>query len=202
MQPRLFIHQKITAFANKYVIYEATVDGSVGPVTAFAQQKRLAFKEKVTLYTNESKTSVQCTFRAEKVLDVHGRYIVEDVAGHPIGMFRKEFKKSLLVSSWVLMDASGVEQFVVKESNVTLAVLRRFIGFVPLLGDFLELAIKFFKYHFVFIDVASGQEVGRYTKVTLFRDRYEIALTDEAWARLDTRVFGAMGVALDALQSR
>jgi hypothetical protein len=156
----------------------------------------------VTIYNNEQKDAVAFTFRAEKVFDVHGRYLVEDAAGQLVGMFRKEFKKSLLVSSWIMMDPEGRDGLMVKESNTTLAVLRRFIGFVPFLGDILEILIKFFKYHFMFVDITSGQVVGEYRKTTLFRDRYTISLTDDAWARLDKRVFVAMGVALDALQSR
>ncbi len=202
MLPRLIIHQKITAFANKYLAYDTLPSGETGQVVAFAQQKRFAFKEKVTIYNNEQKDAVAFTFRAEKVFDVHGRYLVEDTAGQLIGMFRKEFKKSLLVSSWIMMDPEGRDVLMVKESNTTLAVLRRFIGFVPFLGDILEILIKFFKYHFMFVDITSGQVVGEYRKTTLFRDRYTISLTDDAWARLDKRVFVAMGVALDALQSR
>ena len=202
MRPRLTIEQKITAFVNKYKVLEPLQDGGQDTLKALAQQKRLAFKEQVTFYTDEQKSTVSFSFRAEKVMDVHGRYIVEDAAGTVVGMFRKEFKKSLLVSSWVVMNPDGQEVFRVKESNVTLAVLRRFIGFVPFVGELLDLAMNFFKYHFSFIDITSGQEVGQYKKTTLFRDHYGLAVTDEAWSRLDWRVFAAVGVALDALQSR
>lgn len=202
MKPQLIIEQKITAFTNKYKALKATEAGEAGDLIAFAQQKRLAFKEKVTFYGDEQKTSELFTFRAEKIMDVHGRYIVEDGNGQVIGMFRKEFKKSLLVSSWVLMAADGNELFSVKENSVAIAVLRRFIGFVPFVGDILDIAIKFFRYHFVFSDIATGQEVGQYKKTKLFRDHYLLSTTDDAWSKLDWRVFAAMGVALDALQSR
>ncbi|MES2876267.1 MAG: hypothetical protein V4678_02230 [Patescibacteria group bacterium] len=202
MQPRLVIEQKITAFVNKYKVLNVNEAGDSGQLIALAQQKRLAFKEKVQFFTDEQKSAVAFTFRAEKIMDVHGRYIVEDTDGTVVGMFRKEFKKSLLVSSWVLMDADGTELFRVKESNVTIAVLRRFIGFVPLIGDLLDIALNFFKYHFSFTDIQSDQEVGKYEKTTLFRDYYRLSVEDSAWARLDWRVFAAMGVALDALQSR
>jgi hypothetical protein len=202
MQPRLHIEQKITAFVNKYAIFDANEARSQKELLAFAQQKRLAFREKVTFYTDEQKTAEAFTFRAEKLMDVHGRYLVEDVNGQVLGMFRKEFKKSLLVSSWVIMDAGGTELFRVKESNVTIAVLRRFIGFVPLVGDILDIMMNFFRYHFSFVDVTSDQEVGQYKKTTLLRDQYELLVGDAAWDKLDWRVFAAMGVALDALQSR
>lgn len=202
MKPRIIVQQKITAFVNKYKILSVEESGVTGNQVAFAQQKRLAFKEKVTFYTDEQKAAEAFTFRAEKVMDVHGRYIVEDMSGQVIGMFRKEFKKSLLISSWVLMDKDGNELLQVKESNVTIAVLRRFVGFIPFVGDLLDIALNFFKYHFSFIDIRSQAEVGQYKKTTLFRDHYQLSMTDEAWARLDWRVYAAMGVALDALQSR
>lgn len=197
MEPRLIIEQKITAFANKYKVHDEQKN-----LIALAQQKRLAFKEKVTFYNDEKKSEEVFTFRAEKVMDVHGRYFVEGANGEKIGMFRKEFKKSLLVSSWVLMDADGNDVYRVKENNVVIAVLRRFIGFVPFIGELLELVIMFFRYHFEFIDMKSGEVVGKYRKTKLFRDHYELETTDEAWNALDWRVFAAMGVALDALQSR
>lgn len=202
MKPRLIIEQKITAFVNKYKVLDVNANGDAGELKALAQQKRLAFKEKVIFYTDEQKSAEAFTFRAEKVMDVHGRYFVEDTQGNVLGMFRKEFKKSLLVSSWVLMDANGTELLQVKESNVAIAVLRRFIGFVPLIGDLLDIAMNFFRYHFSFVDLTTQQEVGQYKKTTLFRDHYGLSLTDDAWARLDWRVYAAIGVALDALQSR
>ena len=202
MKPRLITQQKITAFVNKYKILQGDENGQPEQLVALAQQKRIAFKEKVTFYSDEKKTSVAFTFRAEKVFDVHGRYIVEDADGAVVGMFKKEFKKSLLVSTWKVLDASGNELFTVKESNVALAVLRRFVGWIPFVGDVLEIIIKFFKYHFSYIDSTTGQEVGQYRKTTLFRDHYMLSMTDEAYAKCDWRVLAAMGVGLDALQSR
>jgi hypothetical protein len=202
MKPRLIIEQKITAFVNKYKIFAVTEAGEKAQLVGLAQQKRLAFKEKVTFYQDEAKTQPAFTFRAEKVLDVHGRYFVEDMNGQLLGMFQKKFAKSLLNSTWTVLDVNGAELFHVQESNMVLAVLRRFIGFVPYLGDLLELVIKFFRYHFIFADAASGEEVGRYEKITLFRDHYKLSMTDQAASRCDWRVLAAVGVALDALQSR
>ena len=202
MKPRLIIQQKITAFTNIYKILDANEAGEGGLLRAYAQQKRLAFKEKVTFYNDEEKTQEIFTFRAEKVMDVHGRYLVEDTSGNLIGMFKKEFKKSLLNSTWNVMDQNGNTVFVVKESNQYLALARRFLALIPYVGDLLELVTDFMKYHFVFLDSSNEQPVGKYQKTTLFRDHYTLALTDDAAARVDWRVLAAMGVALDALQSR
>src|SRR6478736_7690705 len=74
MKPRLYFEQKITAFVNKYKVLGVTEAGEQADLLAMAQQKRLAFKEKVTFYTDEQQTQPSFTFRAEKVMDIHGRY--------------------------------------------------------------------------------------------------------------------------------
>jgi hypothetical protein len=202
MEPRLVVQQKITAFVNKYKVFGANGDGTAASLVALAQQKRLAFKEKVMFYTDEKRDKLSFTFRAEKVLDVHGRYFVEDANGKLLGMFKKEFMSSLVNSTWKILDIEGNEQYMIRESNQVIAVLRRFIGQIPILGDIGELVMMFFKYHFEFVDVRTGQVVGMYQKTKLIRDHYTLSMTNEAWGSTDWRVFAAMSVALDALQSR
>lgn len=202
MKPRLFIEQKITPFANQYKIFGADDAGNQASITAFAQQKRLAFKEKVTFYTDEQKTTTAFTFRAEKVFDVHGRYIVEDENGAVIGMFKKEFKQSFITSTWKILDKDGGELFTLTESSTALALFRRYSTWIPIVGDIIELVVMFLKYHFVFTKPNSEDVDGRYQKTTLFRDHYTLSMTDEAYARCDWRLLAAMGVGLDALQSR
>lgn len=201
MNPKLIVEQKITAFVNKYAVYMAQPDGQKGQLVAFAQQKRMAFKEKVTFYADEAKSQPLCTLRAEKVFDVYGRYLVEDMQGQQIGAFRKQFKKSLLNSTWNIL-SKNEPMVIVKESNQLLAVARRFGGLVPVVGEFIDLLTVFLRYHFVFVDSVTDQEVGRYRKTTLFRDHYELHMTDDAYNRRDWRLWAAFAVALDALQSR
>lgn len=201
MNPKLVVEQKITAFVNKYSVFNANPDGRKGQLVALAQQKRLAFKEKVTFYSDETKTKETFSFRAEKTFDIHGRYFVEDPQGQRVGVFGKIFGKSLLVSSWNIFNAQDQVVMTVAESNVLLAVLRRFLGYIPYIGDFLSLIILLFKYHFTFTD-AQGRLVGKYQKTTLFRDHYLLSMTDEAYASEDWRTYAALAVGLDALQSR
>lgn len=198
MQPRLNVRQLIRPLVNKYEITQVDND----QIVAVAQQKRLAFKEKVTFYSDQAQTTPTFSFRAEKVMDVHGRYFVEDENGASIGSFKKEFKKSLVNSTWVLFDASGQQRYVVNESNQTVAMARRYVGWIPIIGEIMELATNFIKYHFQFTDIASGDVSGMYKKTALFRDRYQLMMTDEAYDSIDWRVYAAFCVALDALQSR
>jgi uncharacterized protein YxjI len=201
MKPRLIVKQKITAFVNRYEIYSATDNGEQGKLVAFAEQKRLAFKERVDFYADTDKRKSIFVLRAEKVMDVHGKYFIEDTKGNRLGAFKKEFKKSLLNSTWNILDGKDKPALVINESNQVIAILRRFLQFIPIVGDAMDLVMNFFKYHFVFRD-SKGREQGRYIKTALFRDFYRLEMTDTAYDSQDWRTMAAFAVALDALQSR
>lgn len=202
MKPRLIVEQKITAFTNQYRVYGANEDGSKASLVAFAQQKRLAFKEKVSFYSDETKQNLVFTLRAEKVMDVHGNYFVEDPSGSRIGAFKKQFKRSLINSTWNILDSNNTPTLVVSESNSVLAVVRRYGGYLPFIGFISELVTAFLRYHFIFKKPESGEVRGTYTKTTLFRDHYSLDMDEDTYAAHDWRVLAAMAVALDALQSR
>ena len=202
MKPQLIIEQKITAFVNKYAVYIANEQGEKGQLVAFAQQKRLSFKEKVTFYSDDQQAQPIFTFRAEKVMDIHGRFLVEDIDGNLIGTFKKQFKQSLIKSTWNVLDANDQPKIEISENSLTLALLRRFAGFLPFVGDIVEILTWFLRYHFTLTDTATNQEIGQYKKTTLFRDHYLLSMSDESYAQYDWRTLAAVAVALDALQSR
>lgn len=96
---RFTVMQKITLMVNRYEIRTAGHDGRPGEVLAFAQQKRTAFREQVTFYRDESRTTPLFSFKARQRLDIGATYDVLDAAGQPIGSFRKDFGASLLRST-------------------------------------------------------------------------------------------------------
>jgi hypothetical protein len=191
--PAFSMKQRITMMANKYELIATNPDGSDGPLLAFAQQKRMAFKEQVTFYSDDSKSQVVFSFKARKAIDLGSGYDVFDANGHAIGWFKKEFGKSLLRSSWQLATA-GLEADG-QERNQTVAIVRRVWEFVPFVG---EIPLPFI-FHFDYTDRATGQPVLSVERKVSVRDRYRITVQDP---RLDFRVAAAMTVALDALQSR
>jgi uncharacterized protein YxjI len=193
------IQQKITALVNQYTIYEAEANGEAGAVVGFAQQKRFSFKEKIIIYTDDTKQQVAYEIQARQVLDFGARYDVTDTAGTLLGTVGKDFKSSLLRSTW-LVYAPGQEEtplLVVQERNKNLAILRRVWEFLPYISD-----IPFFvKYHFDFTNPTDQQVVATYQKTTTFRDHYQLTIQENA-DLVDPRVLISLGVMLDALQSR
>lgn len=191
--PLFFIRQKITLMVNRYEILGANPDGTEGAMLAFAQQKRMQFKEEVIFYTDETKTRRVFSFKARQGLDIRAQNDVFDEAGHPLGSFKKEFGASLLRSTWHL-DTPGL-QALGQERRMGIAILRRVWDFIPYLGD---VWVPFI-FHFDFVDKATNQVVMTSERVKSVRDRYTVTVPDP---RIDFRVAAAMAVALDALQSR
>lgn len=191
--PRFFVSQKITMMVNRYDVLAANPDGTPGALMAFAQQKRMTMKEEVIFYADETKSRRVFSFQARQILDVRAEQDVFDEGGQRIGGFKKEFGASLLRSTWRL-DCNGI-QAVGQERRMSIALLRRFWGALPYIGD----VWVPFVFHFDFVDQPSGQTVMVSERQVSVRDRYDITVNDP---RLDFRVAASMAVALDALQSR
>lgn len=190
--PAFYVKQKLTVMVNRYRIIEALPDGSEGRLLAFAQQKRMSFKEKVTFYVDENKTQELFSFKARQGLDVRAEHDVFDAEGNSIGWFKKDFTASLMRSTWHLR--CGDLEAVGKERNATIAVVRRVWDFIPILG---EIWVPFL-FHFDFVD-PQGNIVMSSVRKAQIRDNYTVTVPDE---RFDFRVAASMAVALDALQSR
>ncbi len=190
--PAFYVKQKITVMVNRYSIIEALPDGSEGRLLAFAQQKRMSFKEKVFFYSDESRTEELFSFKARQGLDVRAEHDVFDETGNAIGYFKKDFTASLMRSTWHLR--CGELEAVGQERNATVAVLRRLWDFIPVIGD---IWVPFL-FHFDFVD-PTGTIVMSSVRKMQIRDSYTVTVPDE---RLDFRVAASMAVALDALQSR
>jgi uncharacterized protein YxjI len=184
-EQRLILRQRIRMMVNQYEVHAVEQDGSEGPLLAFAQQKRMALKEQVTLYTDDTKQQPVLGFKARSVMDLGATYDVTDAAGNPIGLFRKDFARSLLRSTWHL-EQPGLAPITGQERNQVVAILRRFTDF-----------LSWLPYHFDF--TANGQPAFSVVKKWGLRDRYLVEIQEP---HLDRRLVIAMAVALDALQAR
>jgi len=182
--PAFFVKQKLTLMVNRYEIRAVADDGQPGDLIAVAQQKRMAFKEQVTFYTDEERTRAVFSFKARQVIDLNAGYDVFDENGEAIGFFRKDFGKSLLRSTFHIEGPgyAGTGQ----ERNQVVAILRRFTEL-----DFLPI-------HFDYVS-SEGQPLISIERRFAFRDKYTVTVHDP---RIDFRVAAAVAVAMDALMQR
>ncbi len=182
--PMFFLKQKFAMTTNRYELIAVNPDGSFGQSFGVAQQKRMAFKEEVTFYADETKARPVFSFKARKAIDLNAGYDIFDEAHNQIGFFRKDFGKSLLRSTFHVEGPgyTGTGQ----ERSQAVALLRRFAD------------IPFLPIHFDFV-TPEGQALLGVERQGSVRDKYTVHVPDQ---RVDFRVAAAIAVGLDALMQR
>lgn len=182
--PHFVVKQKLTMMVNRYEVSESDESGNPTRLMALAEQKRMAFKEQVTFFSDASKARAVFGFKARRKLDLNAGYDITDETGAQIGFFRKDFGASLLRSTFHVEGPgyTGTGQ----ERNQVAGLLRRFteLDFIPI--------------HFDFVD-AGGAPLFSVERRMSIGDRYRVTVPDQ---RVDFRVAAAVAVALDALMAR
>jgi hypothetical protein len=190
-----FVDQLIRPIANLYRISTLGPDGSSpGQPLAFVRQKKLAIKEDIRFFADETEAEELFRIKARAVFEVRGRFDVTTPEGERIGLLEKVFGISLLRSTWRLYDANEQQVALAQEKSMPVAILRRAIDLVPY-GELVPIL-------FQFTIQMDGREVGDLRRPIGLRDRYILKLGGDPDRRIDRRVAVALAIALDALQSR
>ena len=187
-EDRFEISQLIRPMVNLYKI-------SAGPTPiAFVRQKRMAIKEDIRFFADENEARELWRIKARSLMEFGGRYDVTTPEGERIGVLGKVFGKSLLRSTWSIMDTDEQELAVAKERSVPIAIIRRVIDAVPY-GDFVPIP-----FHFTIDDGA--RHIGDLNRRFGVRDTYDLDVSGDVERKIDRRLAVSLGIALDALQSR
>jgi len=181
------LDQLIRPVANLYKVSALAPGDEAGAPVAFVRQKKLAIREDLRFFADESESEELFRVKARQVVDVGGRYDVTTPAGERIGVLQRRFAQTLLRTTWAILDADEGSLAEVTESSTARAIFRRVVD-VPLL------------YHFSI--VVDGRQVGEVRRVFTLRDRYVMTLGGDIDRRLDRRLAVALLVVLDALQAR
>jgi hypothetical protein len=182
--PTFYVKQKFAMTTNRYELYAANPDGSFGQLMGVAEQKRLAFKEQVTFYSDQTKARPVFSFKARAVMELNAGYDVLDEAGHQLGFFRKEFGASLMRSTFQIEGPGYTGRG--QERSQAVALIRRFTD------------IPFLPIHFDFVTPEGAPLLGVERQGSV-RDKYTVHVPDQ---RVDFRVAAAVAVGLDALMQR
>ena len=180
----LELRQRLTAVKNRYDIVRAdpgTPEANVG----FVEQKRFTLKERITVFTDETKNEVLFTIGARNIMEIKGTYDIDDVNGQRLATITKEFGKSLMRSTYTVETPLG--NLTVTERSMAVAILRRVQNNIPL-------PIRFD------VKAPDGTAVATVDrKIMRLRDLYYIRVYDD---RLEWRLAAAIGVACDAFMNR
>ena len=182
--PTFFVKQRFAMTTNRYELYAANPDGSFGQLMGLAEQKRFAFKEQVTFFSDDTKSRPVFAFKARRAIDLNAGYDITDESGQQIGFFRKDFGASLLRSTFHVEGPGYVGTG--QERSQAVALIRRFTD------------IPFLPIHFDFVSTEGEPLLGVERQASV-RDKYTVHVPDQ---RVDFRVAAAVAVGLDALMSR
>jgi uncharacterized protein YxjI len=194
---RYLVDQLVRPIANLYRVTPlAAGDTPAGGPIAFVRQKKLAIKEDIRFFADDSETQELFRIRARSFLDTGGsRYDVTAADGTPIGVLHHQFGKSLLRSTWAILDPDGTEIVIARERNPVTAILRRVIDFVGDIGALIPIPYNF--------DLLAGEQViGKMDRKFQLRDRYVLDLAGDHERKLDRRLGIALAIGLDTLQNR
>jgi hypothetical protein len=184
------IEQLVRPVVNLYKI------STQGQPLAFCRQKRMAIKEDIRFFADESESHELFRIKARAVFEVGGRYDVTTPEGERIGVLEKVFGKSLLRSTWRVHGPDEAQIAWAHERSMPVAILRRVIDFAPY-GEFVPIP-----FHFTIYAGDGQEEIGELTRARAIRDRYTLDLARDPDHRIDRRLAVAFAIALDALQSR
>lgn len=179
----LELRQRLTPLQNRYDLV-GLKDG-VESVLGYAEQKRMALKEKITFFATDDKSQIAFTMGARNMIELAGTYDVLAADGTQLATIKKAVAASFLRSTYRVSLPDGRE-LVGQERSLFTALFRRFVD-LPL-----------FPIHF---DVATpeGTVLVTVDRVMKIRDSYRITVTDDT---LDWRVAAALAVAFDAFMNR
>src|ERR671930_980221 len=106
---RYLIDQLIRPIANLYRITPlAAGETPLGGPVAFVRQKKMAIKEDIRFFADESESQELFRLKARSILDTGGsRYDVTDASGNPIGVLQHVLRKSIFRSTWEVGGANG-----------------------------------------------------------------------------------------------
>jgi uncharacterized protein YxjI len=192
---RYLVDQLVRPIVNLYRITPlAAGETPAGPPVAFVRQKKMAIKEDIRFYADESETRELFRIKARSVFDIGGsRYDVID-GDAPFGMLEHRFKASLIRSTWAVKNPADEEVAIARERSVPLAIARRVIDFVPY-GEMIPIPYNF--------DIVVGDRViGHLNRKFQLRDRYVLDLSGDTERKLDRRLAVALAIGLDTLQNR
>ncbi|MCB9793742.1 MAG: hypothetical protein H6741_13570 [Alphaproteobacteria bacterium] len=132
---------ELSTYANQYVAKKAffsflgntfRIFGTDGSLQFYVKQKAFKLREEIGVFHDEGQTQKRLAIQARGIGDFSGTYDISDAeTGERLGAAKREGLKSMLVDSWILLDANDQPMGSVKEIGGFTIVLRKLFKFIP-----------------------------------------------------------------------
>jgi hypothetical protein len=122
------IRKQVLTFAGAKV----EIFDDQGQVILFSKMKAFKLREDIRVFSGEDMLEEFISIKARSAIDFSAVYdVVDTLTGEKIGALQRNGMKSLLKDEWSILDRYDAEIGLIKEDNLVMALLRRFIGLIP-----------------------------------------------------------------------
>ena len=150
----IFLHNNYTIRKKIFNFLGASfhIFDSSGTVAFYSKMKAFKLREDIRLYTNEDMQKEVLSIQARQIIDFSCAYdVMDSTTNQKVGALKRRGMKSLIKDEWTIMDANDQEIGFIKEDNMWLALLRRFlVNLIPqqYSGEINGEEVCFFKQNF------------------------------------------------------
>lgn len=154
---------KVTTLSNDFIATNAE-----GRTVAYVRSKLFKLKEDIQVFSDESRTQLNYTIKANKWLDFSASYMFSDAQGNDLGMIARKGWASLWKAHYEILDNNKQLEFTLREDNAWVKVWDALLCEIPLLGAF---SGYFFNPSYSVINPATGLPVAQLKKQKSFFGR-------------------------------
>lgn len=122
---------KISTLSNDFTALDAN-----GQTIAYVRQKMFKFKEDISVFADDSKSTLAYTIKADRWIDFNAAYAIKDAQDKEIGKIGRKGWRSLWKSQYDIIDQHQKPQFQINEENAWVKVWDSLVGEVPIIGMF------------------------------------------------------------------
>jgi uncharacterized protein YxjI len=112
------------------------VEDAAGVTACYVKQKLFRLKEKVEVFTDNSRSHLMCTISADRMLDFNALYHFQTPDGLTFGSVRRRGMRSLWSAHYEVLDEAGQPAYEIREENPFVKVLDSLVGDIPVVGLF------------------------------------------------------------------
>jgi uncharacterized protein YxjI len=109
------------------------VTDSSGATLGYVKQKLMAFKEAVTVFTDETMATPIYAIAADRVIDFNAEYFITNATGQRLGSVQRSGMRSLWKAHYTI-NIAGQPAFEVNEESAFVKFVDGLIGEIPVIG--------------------------------------------------------------------
>lgn len=122
---------KIGTLANDFVATD-----SRGNTIAYVRQKMFKLKENIQIFSDESKSQLNYTIKADRWLDFSAAYAFFDENEKVFGKIARKGWRSIWKAKYNIIDENNNPQYSISEENGWIKVMDSLLGEIPILNIF------------------------------------------------------------------